>query len=33
VIKTHKFFLDNKPMNLINELEFVDGKIWANVYY
>ena len=24
--------LDGRPMRLLNELEYIDGKIWANVY-
>ena len=24
--------LNGRPMRLLNELEYVDGKIWANVY-
>jgi len=25
-------FLNGKPVNYLNELEYIDGKIWANVY-
>ncbi|MCD7962196.1 MAG: glutaminyl-peptide cyclotransferase [Rikenellaceae bacterium] len=25
-------FTDQKPVNLINELEMIDGELWANVY-
>lgn len=24
---------NNQPLNYINEMEMVDGKIWANIYY
>jgi len=24
--------LENRPVRLLNELEYIDGKIWANVY-
>lgn len=24
--------LDGRPVNMLNELEWIDGKIWANVY-
>ena len=24
--------LNGRPMRLLNELEYIDGKIWANVY-
>jgi len=24
--------LDGRPINMLNELEWIDGKIWANVY-
>ena len=24
--------LRGKPLNYLNELEYIDGKIWANVY-
>ena len=24
--------LDDKPLKLLNELEWIDGKIWANIY-
>ena len=24
--------MDGKPLSLLNELEYIDGKIWANVY-
>lgn len=33
VVKTHTFNYRGKPMTMINELEWIDGKIWANVYY
>ena len=24
--------MDGRPVRLLNELEYIDGKIWANVY-
>lgn len=30
--KTLKVTLNGKPVRLLNELEWIDGKIWANVY-
>lgn len=30
--KTLKVTLDGRPLRLLNELEWIDGKIWANVY-
>lgn len=30
--KTIKARLDGRPVRLLNELEWIDGKIWANVY-
>lgn len=33
VLKEHKFYFNDGPVNYINELEFIDGKIWGNVYY
>ncbi len=32
LIKTLEVHLNGKPLRNINELEWVDGKIWANVY-
>lgn len=32
VEKTVKVTLDGRPVRLLNELEWIDGKIWANVY-
>lgn len=32
VVKKHNFFYNQKPVRLINELEFVKNRIWANVY-
>ena len=32
VKKEIKVKLDGKPVNYLNELEWIDGKIWANVY-
>ncbi len=32
VQKTVKVTLDGRPVRLLNELEWIDGKIWANVY-
>ena len=31
-LKTIKVTLDGRPVRLLNELEWIDGKIWANVY-
>ena len=30
--KTVTVKLNGKPVNMLNELEWIDGKIWANVY-
>ena len=32
VIKTIEVTLDGKEVKLLNELEYIDGEIWANVY-
>lgn len=32
VEKSVKVTLDGRPVRLLNELEWIDGKIWANVY-
>ncbi|MCQ2140818.1 MAG: glutaminyl-peptide cyclotransferase [Bacteroidales bacterium] len=32
VQKTVKVTMDGRPVKLLNELEYIDGKIWANVY-
>lgn len=32
VSKTVKVTLDGRPLRLLNELEYIDGKVWANVY-
>ena len=32
VTKTLKVKINGRPMNSLNELEYIDGKIWANVY-
>ena len=32
VQKTLKVTRDGKPLKLLNELEWIDGKIWANIY-
>lgn len=32
VVKTLKVTFDDRPLRLLNELEWIDGKIWANVY-
>lgn len=32
VIKTIDVFLDGTPLRELNELEYVDGEIWANVW-
>ena len=32
VQKTVRVTLDDKPLKLLNELEWIDGKIWANIY-
>lgn len=31
-VKTVNVTLNGKPVRLLNELEWIDGKIWANVY-
>lgn len=31
-VKTLTVRLDGRPVRLLNELEWIDGKIWANVY-
>lgn len=31
-VKVVKVTMDGKPVRLLNELEWIDGKIWANVY-
>lgn len=30
--KTIKVTMDGRPLRLLNELEWIDGKIWANIY-
>ena len=30
--KTVKVTIGGRPANLLNELEYIDGKVWANVY-
>ena len=30
--KSVEVTLDGKPLSLLNELEYIDGKVWANVY-
>ena len=30
--KTIKVTMDGRPVRLLNELEWIDGKIWANIY-
>jgi len=30
--KTVNVTIDGKPLNYLNELEWIDGKIWANIY-
>ena len=32
VRKTLRVTLDGKPLRLLNELEWIDGRIWANLY-
>lgn len=32
VKRTVKVTLDGKPLRLLNELEWIDGRIWANLY-
>jgi len=32
VRKTVRVTLDGKPLRFLNELEWIDGKIWANIY-
>lgn len=32
VHKTLRVTLDGKPLRLLNELEWIDGRIWANLY-
>lgn len=31
-VKTLKVTFNGRPLRLLNELEWIDGKIWANVY-
>lgn len=31
-IKTINVTINGKPLNLLNELEWINGKIWANIY-
>ena len=32
LLRTVNVTLDGRPLKYLNELEFIDGKIWANVY-
>jgi len=32
ILRTLNVLLDGRPVRYLNELEWVDGKIWANVY-
>ena len=32
IIKEHKIFHKNREVNYLNELEFFNGKLWANIY-
>ena len=32
VLKTLTVTLNGRPLRLLNELEWIDGKIWANIY-
>ena len=32
LIRRQKVTLNNRPVRYLNELEWIDGKIWANVY-
>lgn len=32
VLKTMEVKLDGRPVRMLNELEYIDGMIWANVY-
>ena len=32
LLRTVKVTLDGRPVRLLNELEWIDGKVWANVY-
>ena len=32
LLKTVDVNMDGRPVRLLNELEYIDGKIWANVY-
>lgn len=32
LIKSLDVTMDGRPIKLLNELEYIDGKIWANVY-
>lgn len=31
-VKTLPVRMDGRPVHFLNELEFIDGKVWANVY-
>lgn len=31
-VKTIKVSINGRPLRLLNELEWIDGKIWANIY-
>ncbi len=32
-LASHSVTLNGRPIQMLNELEWIDGKIWANVYY
>lgn len=32
LLRTVDVKLDGRPLRLLNELEYIDGKVWANVY-
>ena len=33
IIDSFNVTLDNEPLNRINELEFIDGALWANIWH
>lgn len=33
IIKSLNIFYDNVPLNNLNELEYINGEIWANIYF
>lgn len=32
IVKTLQVIYNNSPVSMLNELEMIDGKIWANIY-